>query len=103
MLDVREPVQVDSQQSLIDSVYVSTQLKQMNTKLDANTASHRNAMQMVQQLSQVIVSMSERMENMEKLLHLLLENQQVMLQMHMMLLLHAYIKIVYDGHQRRYM
>ena len=66
----------------------------MNTKLDANTASHQNAMHMVQQLSQVIVSMSERMENMERLLHLLLENQQVILQMHMMLLLHACIKIV---------
>ena len=64
----------------------------MNTKLDANTASHQNAMHMVQQLSQVIVSMSERMENMERLLHLLLENQQVILQMHMMLLLHACIK-----------
>ena len=90
MPDVQKLVQVDSQQSLIDSVYVSAQLKQTNTKLDANTVSHQNAMHMVQQLSQVIVNMNKRMENMERLMHLLLENQQVILQLH---ILHACKKL----------
>ena len=89
-LDVRAPVQVDSQQGLLDGVKVSNQLKQINAKLDANIVSHQNVMQIVQHLSQVIVGMNERMENMERLLDLLLENQQVILQLHMELLL-------YDG------
>ena len=56
-------------------VYISTQLKQINGKLDA----YQNAMQMVQQLSRVVVDMKEKMETMEQLLHSLLENQQVVI------------------------
>ena len=54
-------------------IYISTQLKQINGKLDA----YQNAMQMVQQLSRVVVDMKEKMETMEQLLHSLLENRQV--------------------------
>ena len=56
-------------------VYISTQLKQINGKLDA----YQSAMQTVQQLSLVVVDMKEKMESMEQLLHSLLENQQVVI------------------------
>ena len=46
-------------------------------------------MQIVQYLSQAIEDINERMESMEKLLDLSLENRQVILQLHMELLLHA--------------
>ena len=67
------------QHQLIDNVYLSSQIKQMNIKLDANLASQQNTMEIVGNLSLAIADMQEKMDEMEQLLNSAIDNQEVII------------------------
>ena len=63
----------------IDSVYLSSQIKQMNIMLDVNSASQQNTMEQVDLLSGVVAHMEEKMNDMQRLLHLAISNQEMVM------------------------
>ena len=66
-----------SQQQPMDSVYVSSQIKQMDMLLDENLTSQMNTMEIVKQLSIDVVHMQKDMNDMQQFLSSLIENQEV--------------------------
>ena len=65
-----------SQQQPTDSVYVSSQIKQMDVLLDENLTSQMNTTKIVEQLSIDIVHMQKDMNDMQQFLSSLVENQE---------------------------
>ena len=62
-----------------DSVYLSSQIKQMNIMLDANSTSQQNTMEQVDLLSGVVAHMEEKMNDMQQLLHLAISDQEMVM------------------------
>ena len=86
-----------SQHQPLDSVYVSNQIKVMDTMLDENLNSQMNTMKIVERLSEDIVHMQKNMNDMQQLLSSLIENQEVVSQVmtHIHACIHVYPCITY--------
>ena len=69
----------DDHSQHFDSVYLSSQIKKMNTILDANSTSQQNTMKQVDMLSGVVAVMEEKMNNMQQLLHSAAANQETVI------------------------
>ena len=74
---ILEPEDDHSQHS--DSVYLSSQIKQMNIMLDASSTSQQNTMEQVNMLSGVVAGMEEKMNDMQKLLRSAISNQETVI------------------------
>lgn len=75
-MDVQD---LDHQQSSHNNAYFLPQLKELNRKFDIILTSQQNTTQTVHQLSKVIEDMQERMDNIQQLLHSVLDSQQVII------------------------
>ena len=69
----------DDHSQHFDSVYLSSQIKQMNIMLDASSTSQQNTMEQVNKLSKVVAGMEEKMNNMQQLLRSAISNQETVI------------------------
>ena len=69
----------DDHSQHFDSVYLSSQIKQMNIMLDASSTSQQNTMEQVNMLSGVVAGMEEKMNDMQQLLRSAISNQETVI------------------------